>query len=113
MNPLIDSQIAYLNGVGRDLLERGKPADAIATLNLNAEQHPNSFDVYDALGLPSDRRQKSGSAELSAFAGGLPRRRQLQPQETGHCAGLNKQRMKVCVFSRIRRNGHRGNLECS
>jgi fermentation-respiration switch protein FrsA (DUF1100 family) len=39
-----------LNGLGRDLLERGRPADAIAILRLNAEQYPNSFDVYDSLG---------------------------------------------------------------
>ena len=32
------------------MLERGKPADAIAILRLNAEQYPNSFDVYDSLG---------------------------------------------------------------
>jgi serine-type D-Ala-D-Ala carboxypeptidase/endopeptidase len=39
-----------LNWVGRGLLEKGKQADAIAILKLNAEQYPDSFDVYDSLG---------------------------------------------------------------
>jgi len=39
-----------LNWLGRGLLEKGKQADAIAILKLNAEQYPNSFDVYDSLG---------------------------------------------------------------
>ena len=38
-----------LNWLGRGLLEKGKQADAIAILKLNAE-HPDSFDVYDSLG---------------------------------------------------------------
>jgi len=34
-----------LNWLGRGLLEKGKLADAIAILKLNAEQYPDSFDV--------------------------------------------------------------------
>ena len=39
-----------LNNLGYDLLDKGKTADAIAILKLNAEQYPASFDVYDSLG---------------------------------------------------------------
>jgi uncharacterized protein len=39
-----------LNWLGGGLLEKGTQADAIAILKLNAEQYPNSFDVYDSLG---------------------------------------------------------------
>lgn len=39
-----------LNWLGRGLLEKGKQANAIAILELNAEQYPDSFDVYDSLG---------------------------------------------------------------
>ncbi len=39
-----------LNGLGHDLLEKGRSVDAIAILRLNAERYPTSFDVYDSLG---------------------------------------------------------------
>src|SRR5260370_28003019 len=38
-----------LNWLGNDLLRKGKAADAIAMLKLNAEQYPGSFNVYDGL----------------------------------------------------------------
>ena len=65
-----------LNGLGRDLLERGKPADAIAILRLNAEQYPNSFDVYDSLGeafLRAGDKQAAAQSfhrSLRAYPGG-------------------------------------------
>jgi tetratricopeptide (TPR) repeat protein len=39
-----------LNWLAHCLMENGKQVDAIAILKLNAEQYPNSFDVYDSLG---------------------------------------------------------------
>ena len=39
-----------LSHLGRDLLSKGKSTDAIAILKLNAEEYPESFNVYDELG---------------------------------------------------------------
>jgi uncharacterized protein len=39
-----------LSWLAQGLMENGKQADAVAILKLNAEQYPNSFDVYDSLG---------------------------------------------------------------
>ena len=39
-----------LNLLGYTLLSKGKTADAIAILKLNAEQYPSTFYVYDGLG---------------------------------------------------------------
>jgi tetratricopeptide (TPR) repeat protein len=39
-----------LNHLGYDLLARNKTPEAIAIFQLNAEQFPQSFDVYDSLG---------------------------------------------------------------
>jgi fermentation-respiration switch protein FrsA (DUF1100 family) len=39
-----------LSNLGYDLLRKGKSADAITILKLNAQEYPNSFNVYDDLG---------------------------------------------------------------
>lgn len=39
-----------LENLGYDLLRKGKSADAIAILKLNAEQYPAAFNAYDSLG---------------------------------------------------------------
>ncbi len=64
-----------LNWLGRGLLEKGKQADAIAILKLNAEQYPNSFDVYDSLGEAYLRMgdKEGSSAKLPALPAGLSR----------------------------------------
>jgi Alpha/beta hydrolase family len=54
-----------LNWFGRTLLEQDKQADAIAILELNAEQFPNSFDVYDSLGDPYLHMGDKQAAEQS------------------------------------------------
>jgi len=83
-----------LNWLGPGLLEKGKQADAIAILKLNAEQYPDSFYVYDSPGEAYLRIGDKWAAELPTFPADLPPFRQLQPQEVGRFANLNKEQMK-------------------
>ena len=60
-----------LNMFGYSLLEQGKPADAVAIFQLNAEQFPGSANVWDSLGegyLATGDRERSIEAYEKSLA---------------------------------------------
>jgi CubicO group peptidase (beta-lactamase class C family) len=73
-----DFEERVLNGLGYWLRQRGRTADAVEMLKLNAEVYPASAKVYDSLG---EAYRKAGQRELSLAS--YRKAVELDPKNTG------------------------------
>ncbi len=74
-----------LNNVGRYLLRKGQPRDAIHILELNAAAHPSSANIFDALGEAYERDGNTDAA-IRSYSKAI----QLDPNLTHSTRALNR-----------------------